>query len=428
MTDPTTIEAEIEQNYKHNFIVNFIDGSTFWFGASFFAYRTILPVYIANLTDNEFAIALLSTIIATGWLLPQLFTANWVQRLPLKKYAPVNVGFWSERIPILLLVPTAWLATISKELSLVLSLILIAWHVLGAGAIAVGWQDMLAKIFPLDRRGKFFGITNFGGTATGVLGASTVAWLLGRYKFPHGYVLAFTAGSIFILISWFALRLTREPFVEPKGPPPTQQEYWRQLPNIIRTDLNFRRFLIAQIFTGGGSIAIGFLAVYAIQKWGLPDSQAGLYTVAMLIGQALSNLVFGWLADRKGHKIILEISLLATVLSLGVAALAPSDIWFYLVFWLTGVSAAGVFLSGIMIIFEFCEPDIRPTYIGLNNTFIGAVAIAMPFIGGWLIRSFSYPIMFTFTFAICSIGLVLLRFWVQEPRHVQRTVILEEKK
>ena len=90
MAQSPQLEQEIEKNYKHNFIVNIVDGTAFWFGASFFAYRTIFPVFIANLTDSEFAIAILSTIIATGWLLPQLFTANWVQRLPLKKIAPVN--------------------------------------------------------------------------------------------------------------------------------------------------------------------------------------------------------------------------------------------------------------------------------------------------------------------------------------------------
>jgi hypothetical protein len=93
MAQTTSLEAEIERNYKHNFIVNFLDGTTFWFGLGFLAFRTIMPVYISNLTDSEFAIALLSVIVSTGWLIPQLFTANWVERLPLKKYAPVNVGF-----------------------------------------------------------------------------------------------------------------------------------------------------------------------------------------------------------------------------------------------------------------------------------------------------------------------------------------------
>ncbi len=421
MTAPQeTLETEIDQNYQYNFTVNLLDGTFFWLGVSFFAYRTVLPVYIANLTNNTFTIALLSVIISTGWLLPQLFTANWIQRLPLKKYAPVTVGFWTERLPIFLLVPSAWLATISMELALVASMICITWHILGAGIIAVGWQDMIAKIFPVNRRGRFFGITNFGGTATGILGATVVALLLERGEFPYSYMWAFSLGAVFIFLSWLFLALTKEPYQAPEKTSVSNREYWRQLPAIVRNDANFRRYLVAQIFTGAGNMAIGFFAVYAVQRWDLPDSQAGIFTIAMLVGQALSNLAFGWLADRSGHKLVLEICILTTALSAGIAALAPTESWFILVFFLFGISTAGFILSGIMIVFEFCEPAIRPTYIGINNTYNGIIAIIMPLLGGWLALSFGYQVVFATTFILSLIGLALLRFWVSEPRKINK--------
>ena len=416
MSSASSAQTIIDRNYKYNFIVNFFDGAFFWFGSSFIAYRTILPVYISNFTDSAFIIALLSVILTTGWLLPQLFTANWTQRLPLKKFAPVNIGFWTERLPVILLVPSAWFATISMELAMVFSIICIAWHILGAGVIAVGWQDMIAKLFPVNRRGKFFGITNFGGTATGILGATLVAWLLDTYEFPFSYMWSFLFGAICILISWVFIAMTKEPKIEPKTMPISNRDYWKQLPAIIKSDPNFRRYLVTQVFTGAGNMAIGFLAVYAVQRWSLPDSQAGGFTIAMLIGQSVGNLLLGWLSDRKGHKLSIEICVLLTALAAGIAALAPQGNWFYIVFFLIGISVAGLMLSGISIVFEFCESDIRPTYIGINNTFRGIVAIAMPLIGGWLAKTQGYPIMFGTTFAISLIGLFLLHFWVQEPR------------
>jgi MFS family permease len=213
--------------------------------------------------------------------------------------------------------------------------------------------------------------------------------------------------------------MTKEPYVEPLNPQNSQIDFLKQLPMIIRDDSNFRRFLVAQTFMGGGGISLGFLAVYAIQTWNLPDSQAGVFTVAMLIGQALSNLIFGWLADRKGHKMVLELSVFSTILSVGIAALAPTSNWFYMVFFLTGISNAGFMLAGIMIIFEFCQPEIRPTYIGFNNTFNGLVAIFMPFWGGWLASVYGYRTMFWVALIVCSVGYTLLRFWVREPRLMQ---------
>ncbi|MEJ2513010.1 MAG: hypothetical protein P8Y72_15610 [Anaerolineales bacterium] len=64
--DPT-IQAEIDKNYKFNFTVNVIDGTLFWFGASFFATRTIAPLFLSYLTDNTLVFGILATIASTGW-------------------------------------------------------------------------------------------------------------------------------------------------------------------------------------------------------------------------------------------------------------------------------------------------------------------------------------------------------------------------
>lgn len=416
LTTQSDISKEINKNYKHNFVVNFLATTVIWFGISFIAHSTILPVYIAKLTNKEFIIAYLSMIIATGYLLPQLFTANWVQRLPVKKYVPVKVGFWADRLPVLLFVPGAWLATISKDLALIVSLVAITWHIIGTGIGAVGWQDMIAKIFPVENRGKFAGISNFSGTISGILGAIAATLLLDRFPFPYGFMWSFLVGGISIMIAWFFLSMTKEPALLQTVPNQTNQKYFGKLIEILRRDQNLRSFLITQIFSGGRSMAFGFYAVYAFKHWNLVESQAGTFTLAMLIGQAPSNLLLGWIADKKGHKLNLEICAIVTALSLGIAAFTTSETWFYLVFILMGISSAGIIISGQMFIYEFCTPEIRPTYIGINNTFNGIVAMIMPLFGGLLINLFGYQAMFLVAFIICVIGFFLLKHWVHEPR------------
>ncbi len=420
MTTDVDFEREVEQDYKHNALVNLLDGTFFWFGASFFNPYTILPLYVNHLTDSKLAIGLLSTITSTGWLLPQLFTAPWVQRLPRKKVVPVKLGLFTERLPVLLLVPAAWLAGRAPGAALVLFFVLFAWHVIGAGVVAVGWQDMLARIIPLDRRGRFFGITNFGGTATGVLGAAAASWLLDRYHFPRGYTLCFAAAALLIFISWLFLSRTREPAQANHEADDARQGYWRRLPrmllDVLRADPNFRRYLLSQMVITIGRMAVGFLTIYAVQRWQLTDSRAGGFTAPMLIGQALSNLLFGVMADRQGHKLVLELSTLSTVLGVGLAIFAPAPAWFYMIFALVGASAAGFMLSGIMIIPEFSTSDLRPTYIGVNNTVTGAVAALAPTIGAWLANVVGYRGLFAVTSLIGLGGFVLLRWSVREPR------------
>jgi MFS family permease len=143
---------------------------------------------------------------------------------------------------------------------------------------------------------------------------------------------------------------------------------------------------------------------------------AGGFTVALQVGLALANLFFGFLADRKGHKLSLEICWLFSAVSLFLAIIAPSPWWFFPIFFLRGAVNAGSFISGISIVYEFTQPENRPTYIGLANTIPGIAGSVAPLIGGWLAGAINYPVMFILSAVIGTIGLALLRFFVREPR------------
>src|SRR5512138_1293148 len=291
---------------------------------SFISSTIILPLYVSHFTNSPLLIGLIPFFSTAGYLVPQLFTANAIERAPRKKFFPVNIGFFLERVPIFLLAPTAYfLATSRPLLALVVFLVLYAWHTIGAGMIIVGWQDMIAKIIPVEKRGRFFGITNFVGNGTGILGALAVPYVLDKFTFPLGYVISFALAAVLIFISWVFLSLAREPAVHSSKPPVSQLEYIRSLPEVLRRDRNFRMYLLSQIIFYLSGMAIGFLAVYAVQTWDMSDAEAGGFTIALQIGLALGNLFFGFLADRKGHKLSLEICTILSILLLVLAILAP---------------------------------------------------------------------------------------------------------
>ena len=94
------ITAEVQRNYRWNFSVNLLDGAFFWFGASFMSSATILPLFVSKLTTSPLAIGLLAVFAQASWFLPQLFTANLVERLARKKPVVVNLGLFMERLPV----------------------------------------------------------------------------------------------------------------------------------------------------------------------------------------------------------------------------------------------------------------------------------------------------------------------------------------
>jgi MFS family permease len=416
----TNAQQQIEQNYRWNFTVNALDGAFFWFGMSFFSSTIILPLFVSHFTDNPLFIGLISFLGWGGVLLPQLFVANVVERAPRKKFFPVTLGFFLERLPLFFLAPATYFLAINQPvLTLVIFFVLYTWQNLGAGVIIVGWQDMIAKIIPVEKRGRFFGITNFIGNGTGILGALAVPFVLDKFDFPMGYVFAFTVTAALIFLSWVFLSLTREPAVHSSKPPVSQLDYMRSLPDVLRKDRNFCIYLLSQIIFSLSGMATGFLAVYTVKTWNLPDAEASGFTVALQIGLALANLFFGFLADRKGHKLSLEICWLLSVLSLILAIIAPSPWWFFPIFFLRGAVNAGTFISGISIVYEFTEAENRPTYIGLANTIPGIAVTIAPLIGGWLAGAVSYQSMFILSAVIGAVSWVLLRYAVREPRKIK---------
>lgn len=408
--------AMVERHYRWNFAVNLLDGAWFWFGASFISSSTILPLFITKLTSSTWPIGLLAVISQAGWFLPQLFTANAVERLARKKPVVVNLGFFLERLPVWAMVAAALVAARSPMLALVIFFVGNAWFGLGAGVVATSWQDLIARCFPVDRRGRFMGITMFIGAGMGALGAGLCAWLLRVLPFPTNFVYVFAIAAMGISMSWVFLALTREPVQPITTPHQNQQQFWSGLSGILRNDHNFRRFLLARLLMAiGGSMGGGFITVAAVQRWQVSDSTVGGYTAALLVGETIANLLFGFLADKFGHKLSLELGCGAMFLAYALAWLAPSPEWYYAVFVLNGVIASAIIVSGILVVLEFCEPPRRPTYVGLANTCVGLVSMVAPLVGAGL-ASVNYNWLFGASAVISLAAALLMRWGVREPR------------
>jgi MFS family permease len=416
-TEPE-ISAEVDRNYRWNFTVNLLEAAAFVPGAAFMSSAAVLPLFVSKLTQGPLALGLLAMIAQSAWFLPQLFTANAVERLARKKPVVVNLGFFLERLPVWLMPFGALVALQSPVLALVIVLGAYAWHGLGAGAVGPAWQDMIARCFPVHRRGRFLGTAMFAGTAAGAVASLASAWLLRSYSFPTNFVYSFGCAAFLITVSWAFIALTREPVQPGRTVHQSTRQHLASLPDLLRGDVNFRRFLLTRSLMALGSMGYGFLTVAAVQRWSVADSVAGLFTGAYLVGETCGNLAFGFLADRHGHKRSLELGTLAAALGYGLALLAPAPDWYFAVFVLLGVVHAAVVVPGILVVMEFAAPDRRPPYVGITNTGVGLVSIVAPLLGAAL-ASISYGWLFGVACVINLAALALFHWWVREPRHVR---------
>jgi MFS family permease len=413
-------EEEVERNYRWNFVFNTFDVSAFFFGASLISGWTIVPLFISKLTTSPIPIGIAALLAQGSWYLPQLLTANFIERSPAMKPIVVNLGFFLERVPLWVIVGSAMLATQSPILALVLFLAAYAWHGLGAGMLGPAWQDMIARCFPVEKRGRFLGFSSSLGTLTGVAGSALSIWLLSTYTFPDNFTLLFLLAAGAILLSWVFLTFVREPIPVIHTFRQTRSEFISSLSNILRSKRNFRRFIIARLLLVLGSMGAGFITLSAIQIWGVSDSMVGTFTTMQLVGQGIGTFLLGLLADRKGHKISLEISAIASGLGFFLAWIAPTQYFYLAVFLLLGFASGGAIVSGILVVMEFAEPERRPTYIGINGTAVGIMGMIAPMLGTGL-AAFSFPWLFGLSAFISVLGAGAMRFWVQEPRFTTST-------
>ncbi len=416
-----TFAEEVERNLRWNSLMGGGEAAFYWVGVlSLASMSTVMPLYVRHLTRSPLIIALVGAIpgmTGVGWLLPQILSTPFVEHLPRKLPFVRWCSLLSERSALLIMAAGAFLLSGNNpKAALAVFMLALCWHSFGTGVLATAWQDVLAKIMPIRWRGRYFGVTNFAGAALGIPGAVLAGAILGRFGYPRGFALCFMLAYLAAMISWGFQSGIREP-VGPVLPRSSYGAYLRRLGEILRRDGAFGRFLFARSVMTLGEIANGFVAVYAASRFGLSDQVAGQFAAALVVGTLAANLLVGFLGDRHGHKLGLEVSALAAAASMALALVGRSAVWFDVVFALQGAATAGYFLSGMAIIFEFCPPELRPTYIGLGNTVVGVAIVVVPFVGGAVVAALGYTGLFALALGLRAAGWAALQWLVREPRH-----------
>lgn len=426
MNDQQRFERQIEANFLWNFCANLWDIAFITFGLNLVSQTTIMPLLVSELTDSRVAIGLIPAIYSLGFLLPQLLMANFSERLRVNKPFVMLLGGLGERVPYLLIgLVVLWLARPAPALTLALFFLLLATTAMSNGMATPAWFSMIAKVIPTHQRGLWSGLAHSLGALLGIAGGAFSGWLLANWLFPQNYGYSFLIAFAFVAISWLGLAANREPASPTVKPRTSLGSYLRRLPQVLRRDGNYVRFLIGRSTANLGAMAGGFFMVYGKENIQGALEQVGILTAILVGTQAVMNLLWGMLGDRKGHKAVLCGAAIAMALTAGVAWLANSTFWLWGTFVLLGVAMSADSVSGMNIILEFCTPEDRPTYIGLTNTLLAPAKTLAPIIGGGLATWFGYRGMFLVALAVSLLGSLMLTAWVREPRHTRPAAVVE---
>lgn len=412
--DAPSAETIIARNARRNFWLNVADGAAFILGISMVSRFTVLPLMVERLTDARWVQGVIPALFYAGWLLPGLFMAPLIAARPRRKpwLMKATIG---ERLPFLFLgLLLLFAPDLDPSLLLILFFLLYATFSFSAGLGSIAWQDLIARIIPKQSWGIFFGLQSGIGGILGVGSGAIAAYVLATQPFPQSIGMLSLYCFGLMIISYIFLGLTVEPPLPP-APKQSIKAFIAGIGPLLMADQTFRRYLICRSAIALGLTGHSFLTAAALERFNPPASEIGLFTGVLLGAQALANVGLGALADRWGHKQVLELSTAVGMAALLLALVAPASIWFVLIFALVGTAQAGYQLSGFTLVFAFSPPTERPKYIGVSNIALAPVAAIGPLAAGWFAGVVSYGALFGALAVVGLIGLAMLHWRVAAP-------------
>ncbi len=410
-----TLNPEVVKHIKRNFFANILDAGFWFFGDSFVAAYTILPVFMSTLTDSPILIGMIPALEGAGWFLPQLFLAKHLEsknrRLPLV----LKLGIF-DRVPYLFLALGAYLVLkLDQKVAIVLFLLFYGIKAFSSGLVALPWQELIATVIPVSHRGRYWGFSLILGKLLGMFGAIIAGLMLAKITYPLNYAYMFLVGFVCVAISYVFLSLNIEPEIN-RQTFAKNINVWGRIKVILDANKNFAAFLVNRGFVFLSFMGLGFVTVYGIEKFHLPISYSAIFTAVMLIAEVVGFGIWGTIGDKDGYKRVIEVCNLFLIVGL-FALLFVESIWgLYVVFGIISFAHSGEFIADQNIAMEFGKEADRPTYIGMSKTIIGPFLLAAPIIGGGIVKLWGYQSMFLTALIISMIAFVIIKFFVEEPR------------
>jgi len=401
-------------NLRRNYIAHLLHGLLGQTGFRLLNAPTFLPAYVYSLSGSDVAVGLARALQYFGMFLSPVLGAALIEHR--RRVLPVGfvVGALM-RVQLLgialagLLLPAPWNL---RAICLFLGLF---GFFLGMQGVIFGY--LVSKTIPIERRGVLVGLRQFLAGLTSI----AVAYFGGNYLIERnalgdGYAATFLLAFGLTVLGLCMLLAVREPEPPAVRPVSRVRDRMRELPALLRSDRGFTRYFLARALATMGRMAVPFYVLFASSRMDLTGSDLGILTAAFLLAQTSANLVWGWVADRTGFRLIFLAALVVWILAV-VLLMRSVDLGLLVVVFLgLGAGLGGFMLAGQNMVLEFGEREDLPMRIAVANSASELVGAVGPLVGGLIAATFSYVAVFWLAIGFQCAAIVVVVFWVDEPR------------
>ncbi len=414
-----------ESPARWNFFANVMDGALFSFGMSFAPQLTVLPLLVRSIGGGNVAVGLIPVVWTLGFNFPQFLIAGYAERQARKKPLLLKTAVW-QRLPWLFLSLAAYFlfGRVGSGVALVVFFALYAMAAVCGSLNLPVWFDLVAELTPARWRGRLFGTRLVTGSLLGILGGAIVASVLSESSSAGGFAFLLLLAFLGTCASYAFLLTLKEPAAAALPVRDERQGTTRPVVRHLATNRNLRNFIIADALQISATMALAFITVTAVDRFILPDSAAGTFTVIIMGSTIAGGLVFGAVGDRFGHKTNLILAAVITLTLALIAVSAGTAEVFSAVFVCAGLTTALSQISRLAFLAELADEGERPSVIALANM------ISSPFmfwgaIGGALANTLGYNAVFLLTAFFAAAAALWLLIAVRDPMHGKLRAVIQ---
>ncbi len=430
-----------ENNPLRNFGFALLQGTFMRINLAFVDASTVLSAFVHKLTGSEFMVGLTGSMMTAGWMWPQLLVSNLLEHRQRKM--PYYALGMSIRV-------FAWLVIffctvkIGAQRPILLAACFLGFYFLSSSAMGVStlpYMDIISKSIAPNRRARFFSLRQVFGGFFGIWVGFFVravlvkedefhgifGWITHSFRtvtmsfirsilqietelvFPSNYAILFLCSVLAAFLSFISFLGIREPIHPVNAQRVPLWEHLKQGPHFLRTDKNYRRFILFRIGLHLAGMATPFYTTYAVSTLGVPEATIGFFIVCSALSGVVSNALWGYIGERYGVRWLL-------IITAGLMAFPPAIGFFsgmlphtsvlpayFLIFAIGGVLSNGMMVGFMAYMLNIAPPRRRPSYIGFMNTLLLPASFA-PSLGGFLVPRIGYRWLFALCFGICLLA------------------------
>jgi MFS family permease len=386
---------------------NILHGFFLSIGTTIAEPHTILPLIISYFGGGAILIGFFSSLLRGGAVIVQLYAAFHAQSYP--KMLPYFRKVLTARFIAWLFIGIAILLFGNTNPALTLYSIGIGLFIFSfsAGFGAIYFREITAKIFTHKFRGYTMSMRQFFSGFGALLSGAMAGYILELYEPPFSFGFLFVISAFLMGLGYWAIATVDEPIKEKVlQKEKSFKEFLKNALTILKADNQLKIQVTTFLLAYSYFFALPFIILDAKTKINLDGTAIGVLITAQMIGAMLSNIAWGKLSSKGLNKLISNITIFMSIVSIFLAFFASSLFLYMMIFFIIGASMDGNRIASSNLLLILAPEEKRPIYSALQTNIL-SFGMFFSIIGGVILSLTNYNVLYAFTISLLCLSLFL---------------------